>query len=557
VVEERFWCPDRTTPRLVREVRVRDTTGTQPGLVVRTGSDAQRLERKLVLGGGASPPVILEYCLAERGPHAVVEAAWREEAAAAAPSVRHWSALTAFRSSSDLLNHLFAAARNQLPAVVRASGVVDGGIWQYNLEWLRDQAAVASALVMLGDFALARTMLSRLLRDFVTADGDTVDSSRHRAPQDVELDQNGELLLALKSYVDWTGDVGLVREHWPRVAATAEFPLRDIFRHPPSGLLHNGREYWERHAAYGIEDGLELTHQLFASLGLTAAAELGRLVGQTEHGTRWEAESARLKQALLHDPQYALVDAGHFIKRRGVDGNVQHEIAVPPGVNLPRGVPLTDAGPHYLNPDTSSVLPISLEYIDPRSDLAGRTLREVEQLWNQRWDGGGYGRYHVSSEPDSPGPWPFPSLFVARAWWEAGDDERMWRVLNWLAAAPGGKAGAWFEFYGPRPVPPCPQVGIMPWTWAELVTLLVHHILGVRPSGDQLWLRPRLPVGVDRIEATFRVRDHRLRLRLRRAEAGQAAVFRVGGQAQPATAGGLRLPWPPDPDIEIDGALIA
>ena len=34
--------------------------------------------------------------------------------------------------------------------------------------------------------------------------------------------------------------------------------------------------------------------------------------------------------------------------------------------------------------------------------------------WNQAWTDGGYGRYHTSSEPDSPGPWPFASLFVAR-----------------------------------------------------------------------------------------------------------------------------------------------
>jgi hypothetical protein len=46
-------------------------------------------------------------------------------------------------------------------------------------------------------------------------------------------------------------------------------------------------------------------------------------------------------------------------------------------------------------------LPIAFEFIDPKSALAQKRWH-LEALWNQRWNLGGYGRYHVTSEPDSP-----------------------------------------------------------------------------------------------------------------------------------------------------------
>ena len=98
-------------------------------------------------------------------------------------------------------------------------------------------------------------------------------------------------------------------------------------------------------------------------------------------------------------------------------------------------------GAHWLNPDTCVTLPVAFRFIAPDSELARRTLDSVEPLWNQEWQTGGYGRYHVSSEPDSPGGWPFASIFVARAAVEAGMPERAWRVLRWLDTAHGRRGG--------------------------------------------------------------------------------------------------------------------
>jgi hypothetical protein len=549
-VEERFWCPDRSLPQVRREVRIRNT-GDACNVAVRTGTEDRPLEQTMMLAAGEERAVVLVYRTVERNGRPLVVTEWCGEAISPPVAAMYWRRLSDCRFSSDLLNHIFTAARYQLPAAVTSSGRMDGGIWQYNLEWVRDQAAVVIGFVLLGDFELARTMLDRMLREFVTDEGDTVDSGRRREVDDVELDQNGELLLAIKAYVEWTGDVSILAAHRQRIRAVAEFPLRGVFRHSPSGLLHNRREYWERHAVYGIEDGMELTHQLFASLGLSAAADLARHAGWTEEAGRWNAEANRLKQGMLFDKRYGMVHDGRFIKRRKADGDVQWEAEPAPDAMLPPGAPLGAAGPHLLNPDTSSVLPIALEFTDPRGNLARNTLAAVEDLWDQRWGGGGYGRYHASSEPDSPGPWPFASIFVARAYWEAGEDEKVWRILRWLGEAGGAKAGSWFEFYGPRPVPPCPQIGIIPWTWAEIVVFFIHHVLGVRPGLDELWLRPRLPSGVDRAEAALSLGEHRLHLELRRARTGESGTITVNGATEPYAADGLRLPRP-QADLHVE-----
>ena len=543
-VEERFFCPDRARPVLIRVVTVRNAGDGPVDVAVATGPEAERLERNASIEPGGTVRYVLQYRLAESDDGPIVKSAWLDAQPALDGAGAYWSGLSTCSFGSPSLNHLFAAARRQMPAVLGPGGQMDGSIWQYNLEWVRDQAAVSSALLMLGDFTLSRTMLARLLTDFVSEAGDTVDSGRSRPPEEAELDQNGQLLLAVKTYVDWTGDVPFVREHWKKMTAVAEFPLRPEFRHAESGLLHNCREYWERHAIFGIEDGMEMVYQLYVSMGLTAAAHLARLIGEAQQAERWDAEADRLKRAMLEDERYGLVDRGCFTKRRRVDGTVQERIQVQADAGLPDWMPVAGPGLHYLNPDTCSILPIALEFIDPACELATRTLTDVDRLWNQGWEGGGYSRYNITSEPDSPGPWPFASIFVARASLEAGQYDRCWNVLNWLASTTGGKAGSWFEFIGPCKRPPAPQAGIIPWTWAELVCFFVHHLFGVRPADDNLLLRPRLLPDVNDAKASFRIGGHPLRLHVRRTDDEKAVGFIVNGERHPYHASGLRLPRP-------------
>ncbi|RMD96076.1 MAG: hypothetical protein D6814_12065, partial [Calditrichaeota bacterium] len=152
--------------------------------------------------------------------------------------------------------------------------------------------------------------------------------------------------------------------------------------------------------------------------------------------------------------------------------------------------------------------------------------------------------YHVASEPDSPGPWPFASLFVARAYLEAGEPDRVWRVLRWLDTLPGAASGCWFEFYGPRPIPPYPQIGVVPWTWAEMLLLLVHHVVGFRPEGENLHWRPRLLPGMHRISGEIPLRKTRIRFEIHRARDGEKTGLWLGEKFWPYLKQGMTLPTP-------------
>jgi hypothetical protein len=527
-VVERFFCPDTDEPLVAREISLQPldpaaeilekdsvtlrigSIAAEPGQT--SGTAIHRIRRQELQEG------------ADRGkvgaaPH--LETLWAETVSPTSRQIQYWNRLTTCRTSDPDLDHLFQVARNHLPTAVDNRGRMDGSIWQYNLEWVRDQAHVAEALARLGDHERSRIMLARLLDEFVSPEGDTVDSGRCRPPADVELDQNGELLVALGSYVDWTGDLELVDSRWEKIRSLAAFPFSPDLTHDRSGLLHNRREYWERHRDHGIQDGFELMSQFFVALGLQAAGRLAGALDQKDDQARWVEAAEALRRAMLEDPVFRLVEEGHLIKRRGTDGSWQKAIEMDSNLGLPLAIPLLQEGPHLLDPDTSSVLPVVHGFVDPQGALARGTLAHVEELWNQWWDGGGYGRYHASSEPDSPGAWPFASLFVARAYAESGQDEMAWRILRWLAATPGGASGTWFENDGPRIAPPYPQVGITPWTWAELITLFVHHLLGVRPDLEGLTLRPVLLDGLQGMEASVPVRNHRVHLRCRAAGGGE------------------------------------
>ena len=457
-------------------------------------------------------------------------------------SAEYWAKRAMLKTSHEGLNRLFHASVRGIRAAVAASGKMDGGIWQYNQEWVRDQSWVALASVLLGHTDIAHAMFERILSLEIDDEGKTLESSRLRPPESFELDQNGEVLYALRNYWAWTGDDSFIRRYWKKIESIAEFPLKPVFYDPKIGLLKNSREFWERDAGFGVREGYELAYQLFTVLGLDAAAEMARYVDQPGPSARWSAAAKTIRQAMLSHPEYSLVDDGHFTKRRLVNGEVQRTMTPPNRKSMPPGSPLREESVSSCDADTVIALPIAFEVIDPKSPLSLNSLKFVERLWNQRWKGGGYGRYDASSEPDSPGPWPFPSLFVARAYLEAGDHAKVWRVLDWLQHVQGGKSGSWLEFYGKRSVPPLPPIGIVPWNWGEMGIFFVHHLLGVRPSPSGLILRPTLLTGVDRMEARIPLRGTVLQMTVRKTEGKPAAT--VNGKRLPVADGRINLPLP-------------
>ncbi|MGA2263942.1 MAG: hypothetical protein ABSH28_21225 [Acidobacteriota bacterium] len=507
-VSEMFYCPDRSSGFIVREIQLRNCSSSPSNYSIRTGIRSQSIARDIYLPARGEAALFINYSMDEIG--RTIDFAWEAQRPWTCESSLYWSGATKVSFDSATLDHLFETAAWQLPAMISRTGRIDAGIWQYTREWVRDQSFMAHAALLSGHPLIAKVMLERLLREFISEEGSTVDSSEVRAYADSELDQNGTLLHVLHEYVLWTGDIGILRSNWDRIVRIAEFPLKAVFRESNSGLMFNQRDYWERHGIYGIEPGIELMYQVFVSVGLSAAAGLARQIGESGEAAHWKSEAARLKEAILHHPTHALVSKKGFFKRRGIDGCIQEFIRPKPNHGLPNGVGLARDIPHPLNPDSASALPIVLGFVSPESAVTRATLDQLETLWNQGWETGGYGRYHMDSDPDSPGPWPFASLYIARAYMECREYEKVWRVIHWLASLPQYPSGAFFEMYGNRIAPPYAQNGIVPWNWAEVIMLVVKNILGFQPEEGALRMRPRLLPGLKCAEGEMPFRGGRI-----------------------------------------------
>jgi hypothetical protein len=178
--------------------------------------------------------------------------------------------------------------------------------------------------------------------------------------------------------------------------------------------------------------------------------------------------------------------------------------------------------------------------VPARSELARRTLDDLEGLWNTRWSDGGYDRYHTSGQPDQPGPWPFATTFILRAQHDAGNFDRSRRALEWLNTCPGGRAGAWFEEI-PSTRMQARTCGLVPWTSGEVALFVVRHYLGVNFEGGALAIRPALYPGCPPVQADLRCRQGRLHLEV--SGGGPVKNARVNGtKVRPAKDGVLRLP---------------
>jgi hypothetical protein len=460
----------------------------------------------------------------------------------------YWKKTATFRSSNEKLNHLFQVSKTGARAAIARSGKMDGGVWQYNLEWVRDQSMMAVASCMTGLTDVAETIIRRMLEFSVDEEGGTVESSRFRPPETMELDQNGTLLYTIWSHWVWTGDDSIIRTYWEKIRKVADYVLQPVFRDPEIGLVKNSREYWERDSWFGVKDGYEITYQFWNILGLDKAVIMAEYLNKQTEARRWREASDLMNRSFLEHPTLSLVEDGRFIKRRLPDGSVQRTFEPPNRATMPPGMPLNVEKVSYCDPDSSSALPIAWGLVDAKSDLSLNTLHALEHLWNQRWDYGGYARYDVTSEPDSPGPWPFATMFIARAYHEAGDYDKVWRSLDWLLSVQGANSGSWYEFYGDRPTPPLPPVGIVVWTWGEISMYFVHHLLGIRPDRESVTIRPRLLPGVDSVSGTVIIHGHNVAYDFKRTEQQEYAV--VDGVRHSLTDGALRIPIP-DKNISV------
>jgi hypothetical protein len=458
-----------------------------------------------------------------------------------AGTAAYWKKKSTVETGNDILDRLYATSRTGLRSVISRSGRMDAGTWMYNMEWLGDHALAAEALLRAGFHADARLLIEKNLRDSIGPDGRTIESGRWFGYEYTEINQNGMMLFAVWQYLCWTGDRALLRKYWPKILLCGDFPLRKEFLDAGTHLVRNKREFWERSDSYGIEEGYELAYQFWVAFGLDKGAQVARALGEEATADRWAAASAAMREAMFGSSAFRMIEDGHLIKRRTRAGAWQKTAIPPKRSSLPPGAPIAVEESPLLEPDTIVVLPILYEMIDPVSPLAKETLRRVDALWNQRWEGGGYPRYNVTSEDNPPAPWPLSSMLVARASAAAGEDDRVWRVLEWLHAV-AGESGSWFERYGQSITPPMPPVGIVGWTWYEIINLCSHHIAGFRPEIDRLVIRPKPITGIATIRSTVTIRGAEVELIVKTGTSTPGAT--VNGKAVLTKAGSIELPYP-------------
>lgn len=434
---------------------------------------------------------------------------------------RYWDRTGSIATQDSLVRDLFDHARFALPGMVGSNGKMDASIFEYGDQWVRDGSNVALGLIHAGHFESARALLSLILADLVSFQGTMIASGAFDNPDREEFDQMGVLMHALKAYRDWTGDSLLISEHRAKILVLIERPLQARFR-DSTGMVHNRREYWER----TFEDGYELAYQTFMVRGLRDAADLSRHLGVPEKAALWRSEADAFQHAMIDHPSRSLVDQGSLIKRRNIDGSIADFI--PGQLSDPRrDDPASTEAFHRLNPDASSALPIVLQVVDPHSALARKTLDRLEEIWNARWESGGYERYHSSSQQDQPGPWSFATASIARAQHDAGLYDMSRRSLDWLLHVQGGNAGAWFEEI-PLIRSQLFGAGIVPWTSAEVASFAVRHWLGLVFEGSDLVVRPALFPGEGGCKADLRLRSSRIRLEIE--DAGEVSHAVINSQ---------------------------
>ncbi len=448
-------------------------------------------------------------------------------------TTERWKHSNALRTGDSLLVHLNDVCRYILPGYVSQTGRMDAGIFEYGGQWVRDASHTALGLIHTGEFEMARAMLEHMLRNMIGDEGTTMIYGNFEHPEREQLDQMGEFMHVMKSYLEWTGDASLLSTYKTKIVAMIERPLNPVFLDPATGMVHNRRELWER----VFHDAFELAYQAWVISGLQDAADVATYLQAEDRAPRWREAAEKMRQSMLHHPSFSLVDGGHLVKRRDLTGEVV--TLFPFNCRTAPGAPVAVEAWHNIMPDASMSVPISLGVVDPASALSRNTLDELEKLWNCRWSFGGYERYNSSAQIDQPGPWTFATTFIMRAQHEAGLMERSRRSLEWLMEW-GGHSGAWHEEI---PILRHQETfaGILPWTTAEVAYFLVHHMLGVKFENGRMVLTPKLYQESGPVEADLRYRGSRMTLRV--DGSGPVEYAQVNGsRIKPDARGRIVLP---------------
>lgn len=440
-------------------------------------------------------------------------------------------------------------SRIGIAAAVARDGRFDASLWQYGYEWAQDAAAVAMAACYAGDVAPAERIVENILARLTNDRGSVAESSRFRDGELAELNANGSVLTAVALLHTVRPSTTLVERYRERIIAVGDRLLSAEHLHP-SGLLVGRRDIWERLPWMGVETGVDIATTALSAEGLIAGAQVMKMVGEEKRADRWREAGERMREAMLSHESLSLIDDGRFIHRRLIDGSVQRTMTGSVDYHDRRYAPYLpgtdDSDERLCDPDASSVLPILCDLIDPASPIVRATLDVIHaELWSPTGIGG-YARSAIASDPDSPGPWPFATAWVAEAELRAGLTDRARASTAWLLDR-AGAGGSWLEYYGDRSAPGTPPIGIIVWGWAQFLLLAIRGWMGVRIDHHAVTIAPRIAPFMH----SLTIGDHTITIEARGLERAAVDGAPIDDTSRPPVVI-LPLPLERDHRVEFD-----
>jgi GH15 family glucan-1,4-alpha-glucosidase len=188
---------------------------------------------------------------------------------------------------------------------------------QWNIAWVRDACYAIRALVATGHMAEARAGLAFFLnasagalQSYVGAPyaisvarytgGGVEESDDDGQGPNVELDDFGEFLGALRAYVEASGDTALLLAAWPTVRDQVADVLVSVI--DANGLVRADSSIWERHQTTKTDTPDGAKHFAYTSItavdGLEAASALAAIAGDAAKAQDYAAAAARVLAAI-------------------------------------------------------------------------------------------------------------------------------------------------------------------------------------------------------------------------------------------------------------------
>jgi len=391
----------------------------------------------------------------------------------------------------------------------RGDGIYAGLPW-FNEYWGRDEfISLPGAVLATGHFEQARAILRSFAR-FQQLDRGS--EFYGRLPNIVKpgsidyhtTDGTPRWVIALRDYVDYSGDRSLIPELFPNVAASIEGALAR-WTDADGYLVHADNETWmdarrePDHASYSPRANRANDIQALWYQQLRAGAAFAAAVGDTAHATRWTDAADRVRTHFVRD----FVD--------GAAGRIADHLTA------------RDSADYTLRPN----LLFALDMVGD-ADVAARATRRAWEALVYPWGVStldqadpffhpyhlAWEHYHKDEAYHNGTVWPWLNGIALQRMIEAGQPDLAWplfQAMNRIALRRGGVGGLpetmdAFPHPGERE-PRLTGTFLQAWSNAEQLRVWYQLFLGIQPQLERgvVALKPRLPAGLGAVEFTARV----------------------------------------------------